>query len=77
MAWGVQKGRRRPQAASPAGWPAAAACSSKPAGPQGVEGLGMAGPLETLGSLWLAHMPMQAPRVLATLTQDEVGISRW
>jgi hypothetical protein len=39
---GVQKGRRRPQAARPAGRPP----------PQGVEGYGRAGPGETLRSPW-------------------------
>jgi hypothetical protein len=42
-AWGVQEGRRRPKAACPA---------SRPPCLQGVKGLGMAGPSETLESPW-------------------------
>jgi hypothetical protein len=49
MAWGVQKGRSRPQGRPRNGHKAI----SGVAHPQGVEGLGMAGPGETLRSPWL------------------------
>jgi hypothetical protein len=50
--WGVQGGRRRPQVACREGWPPGNG-SKIVLGvvrPQGIEGLGMTGPGETLGS---------------------------
>jgi hypothetical protein len=83
-AWGVQGGRRRPQAARPvggqAGRPPHMAVSGV-AQPQGVEGSGMADPGETLGSPWPPHaicpcsnaspgaIP-KAPSGMAQLSQD-------
>jgi hypothetical protein len=60
---GIQGGRRWPQATRPAGGPPPP--TIRPYGrlgvarPQGVEGLGMAGPGETLGSPWIP-LPVRA-----------------
>jgi hypothetical protein len=54
-AWGIQGGRRRPQAARPTGEPPQNGIKAVlgVARPQGIEGLGMAGLGETLGSPWI------------------------
>jgi hypothetical protein len=52
MAWGIQKGRRRPQAALSAGGRPQKAVSEV-VSTQGVEGLCMASPGETLESPWI------------------------
>jgi hypothetical protein len=55
MAWGIQRDRRQPQAARAAGTGHprnGCKAVSGVACPKGVEGLGMAGLIETLGSPW-------------------------
>jgi hypothetical protein len=74
LAWGVQKGRRRPQAACPAGGHTrnsreailGMACL------QGILGLGMIGPGETFGSPWPSHAKYSCP----LLTQFESGLEQ-
>jgi hypothetical protein len=56
-AWGVQKGKRRRQGHPRNGRKAV----SVVARPQGIEGSGMAGPVETLGSPWPLATPCHPP----------------
>jgi hypothetical protein len=75
MAWGVQEGIRQPQANRLAGWPPLMAVSGV-ACTQGIEGLGMVDPGDSLGTPCHGHpLPYAHARLLYFPSRDDVGVS--